>query len=114
MTVSQSARDAWRSKWRELVKAATDAAEWRGTAPELAGLAKASKDWVMPSGERADELACVALAAVARAWCASSTITTRQPIAPALKAMAATVAKLVEGAPPAGAALPRYVPGRDD
>lgn len=109
MTLAQSARDAERHRWRALTQAAIAAAADPMSATlsnRLAIPVAMAKDYVLPTGERAEDLKCVALIHAGRAFVAQPNGERRAVCAGALRACAELVGDLLDATDPAGAPEP--------
>jgi hypothetical protein len=99
MSLPPSARDAERHRWRTLAQHALACA----SAPDdtkktglLAVAAAMAKDFALPTGERPEDLKCVALIHVAKAYVHQPSVKARLLVAPALRAVAELVGDLLD------------------
>lgn len=101
MTPSSRERDYYRPKWRMLTQAAIRACAQPGVAAsDLKMLAQSAKAWHLPTPDRADDLACAALIAAAKAYCAQTRVAERQAHAAGLAVYAALVGDVLDASDP--------------
>ncbi len=109
MSVTPRERNHYRPQWRLLCLQAIETVAKAKAVRELDVLARGAKAWIMPTGDRAEELTCIALVAAAKAYCAQAGAADRQAIASGLLCFAGAVGDLLDAtdtAPPATA--PRF------
>lgn len=101
MSVSLADRQRFRLCWRQLAQEAqacvADPGRHGGNLRTLAQ----GREWVTPSPDRADILACAALKAVALSYEAETGKARRAALAPALAVFAAAVGDLLDATDPA-------------
>ena len=107
MSLSQRERDADRAKWRRLTQLSTIAAHDPAStlgANNLAVSVGMARDFVMPVGERPEDLKCVALIHVAKAYVHQPNGEARRAMSAALREIAAAVGDMLDATDPAARA----------
>lgn len=103
MTLSPSARETYRAKWRMLAQGLVACAARPEMDPGgLADLAleQPAKNWVLPTEDKADAALCSAAAAFARAYALASTVKRRTRWSDAGAALGAALGDLLDASEP--------------